>query len=167
MTPSHGWIEFRLLDTSYSWPNSTSDSSSSGWIRLKADSILWLTTSCGCYQGHKGQNSTETDVVAFCPLKKCLRTTMLWLNCYHFSMSWCFSHRILMCWFFGLGISMSWLFGFGISMSWYMCLHGLIFVFILKNEKSRKIFWIMLKNISIIQIYTTAIRYKAWINELE
>ena len=48
-TPSHGSFEFRKLDTSYSWQHPTSDSSSSGWIRLKADSILRLTTSCGWF----------------------------------------------------------------------------------------------------------------------
>ena len=43
LTPSHEWLEFRQLDTSYSWPHPTADSSSGGWIRLKADSILRLT----------------------------------------------------------------------------------------------------------------------------
>ena len=34
---------------------------------------------------------------------------------------------------------MSWLFGLGISMLWYMCLHGFVFIFIMKTEKkSRK-----------------------------
>ena len=46
-TPYHGWLEFRQLDTSYSWLHPTADLSSGGWIRLKADSILRLTTSCG------------------------------------------------------------------------------------------------------------------------
>ena len=59
--------------------------------------------------------SWNLDVVAFCPLKKCLEISMPW--------------------FFGLGISMSWVFGLGISMSWYMCLHGLVFVFIMKIEQ--------------------------------
>ena len=91
------------------------------------------------------------DVVAFHPLKKCLGITMSWLNCLRFSSSWCFRPRILMSrffglgismlsWFFGLGISMSWFSGLGISMSRYMCLHGLVFVFIVKTEKRRKIF---------------------------
>ena len=52
-------------------------------------------------------SSWNLDVVAFCPLKKRLGITMLWLICLRFSMSW----------FFGLGISMSWFFGLGISMS--------------------------------------------------
>ena len=31
--------------------------------------------------------------------------------------------------------SMSWFFGLGIPMSWYMCLHGLVFVIIVKTKK--------------------------------
>ena len=46
-TPYHGWLEFRQLDTSYSWLHPTADSSSGGWIRLKADSILRLDSSFG------------------------------------------------------------------------------------------------------------------------
>ena len=46
-TPYHGWLEFQQLDTSYSWLHPTAHSSSGGWIRLKADSILRLSTSCG------------------------------------------------------------------------------------------------------------------------
>ena len=102
--------------------------------------------------------SWNLDVVAFCSLKKRIGITMSWLICLHFSMSWCFSPRISMSWFFGLGISMSWFFGLGISMSWYMCLHGLAFVIIVKTKKSRIIMSIMLlKNISIVQIYATSI----------
>ena len=98
------------------------------------------------------------DVVAFCPLKKRLGITMLWLICLRFSMSWFFGLGISMSWLFGLGISMSWFFGLGISMSWYMCLHGLAFVIIVKTKKSRIIMSIMLlKNISIVQIYGTSI----------
>ena len=59
--------------------------------------------------------SWNLDVVAFCPLKKRLGITMSWLICLRFSMSW--------------------LFGLGISMSWYMCLHGLVFVIIVKTKK--------------------------------
>ena len=44
---SCSWLEFRWLDTSYSWLHPTADSSSGGWIWLKANSILWLTMSCG------------------------------------------------------------------------------------------------------------------------
>ena len=44
LTPSNGWLEFRQLDTSYSWLYPTADSSSGGWNWLKADSILRLTT---------------------------------------------------------------------------------------------------------------------------
>ena len=112
--------------------------------------------------------SWNLDVVAFCPLKKRLGIMMLWLICLHFSMLWCFSPRIPMSWFFGLGIlmssffdfgiSMSWFFGLGIPMSWYMCLHGLVFVIIVKTKKSRIIMSIMqLKNISFVQIYATSI----------
>ena len=118
--------------------------------------------------------SWNLDVVAFCPLKKRLGITMLWLICLRFSMSWFFGLGISMSWFFGLGISMSWLFGLGISMSWffglgismswffglgisiswYMCLHGLVFVIIVKTKKSHIIMSIMLlKNILIVQIY--------------
>ena len=115
--------------------------------------------------------SWNLDVVAFCPLKKRLGITMLWLICLRFSMfsmSWLFGLGISMSWLFGLGISMSWcfglaitmlwFFGLGISMSWYMCLHGLAFVIIVKTKKSRIIMSIMLlKNISVVQIYATSI----------
>ena len=84
--------------------------------------------------------SWNLDVVAFHPLKKCLGITMSWFNCLCFSMSWCFSPRISMSRFFGLGILLSWFFGLGTLISWYMCLHGLVFVFIVKTEKPRKIF---------------------------
>ena len=43
LTPSHHRLEFRWLDMSYNWLHPTTDSSSGGWIWLKADSILWLT----------------------------------------------------------------------------------------------------------------------------
>ena len=66
---------------------------------------------------------------------------MLWLNCLRFSMSRCFCPPR----FFGLGI----------SMSEYMCFHGLVFIFIVKAKNHAKFF--QLKNISIIQIYATAI----------
>ena len=49
LTPSYGWLELRQQDTSFSWLNSTADSSSGGWLRLKANSILRLTTSCGWF----------------------------------------------------------------------------------------------------------------------
>ena len=108
-------------------------------------------------RGHKGQNSTGTqchgflvfdlsvvvfwswnrDVVAFCPLKKRLGVTMSWLICLHFWMSWCFSPRISILWFLGLGISMSWFFGLGIQMSLYICLHGLVFVIIVKTKNCK------------------------------
>ena len=84
--------------------------------------------------------------------------TMSWLICLRFSMSCFFGLGISMSCFFGLGISMSWFFGLGISMSWYMCLHGLVFVIIVKTKKSRIIMSIMLlKNISVVQIYATSI----------
>ena len=74
------------------------------------------------------------------------------------SMSQFFCLGISMSWFFGLGISMSWFFGLGIPMSGYMCLHGIIFVVIKKTKKSRIIMPIMLlKNISIVQIYAISI----------
>ena len=42
--------------------------------------------------------------------------------------------------------------------SWYMCLHGLVFVIIVKTKKSRIIMSIMLlKNNSVVQIYTRSI----------
>ena len=40
---SHGWLVFRQPDTSCSWFCLTADSSSGGWIRVAADSILRLT----------------------------------------------------------------------------------------------------------------------------
>ena len=43
LIPFCGWLELQRLDTSYSWLHPTTDSSSTGWIRLKADSILQLT----------------------------------------------------------------------------------------------------------------------------
>ena len=49
LTPSDGWLEFQQLDTTYSWPHPTAHSCSHGWIRLKADSILRLTTSCSWF----------------------------------------------------------------------------------------------------------------------
>ena len=102
--------------------------------------------------------SWNLNAVAFYPLKKRLGITMLSLICLRFSMSWFFGLGISMSWFFGLGISMSWLFGLGISMSWYMCLHGLVFVIIVKTKKSRIIMSIMLlKNTSVVQIYATSI----------
>ena len=60
--------------------------------------------------------SWNSDVVAFCSQKKCLGITMTWLNCLRFSISWCF--------------------GLGIWMSRYMCLHGLVFLLIVKTEKT-------------------------------
>ena len=47
--PSQGWLELRQLDTSYSWLHPTANSSFGTWIRLKVDSILRLTTSCGWF----------------------------------------------------------------------------------------------------------------------
>ena len=47
LTLSHGRLEFWRLDTTYSWHHPTADSSSGGWIRLKADSILRLDSSFG------------------------------------------------------------------------------------------------------------------------
>ena len=46
---SCGWLEFRVLDTSYSWLHPTADSSFGGWIQLKFNSILWLTTMGGWF----------------------------------------------------------------------------------------------------------------------
>ena len=43
LTPSHGWLEFKRLSTSYSWLHPTADSNSGGSIRLRADSSCgWL-----------------------------------------------------------------------------------------------------------------------------
>ena len=119
-------------------------------------------------RGHKGHNSAgnrcrgflvmNLDIVAFCPLKNRLGITMSWPICLRFSLLYCFSPRTSMSRFFGLGISMSWFFSLGILMSWYMCLHGLVFVIIVKRKKSRIIMSIMLlKNISIAQMYATSI----------
>ena len=56
-----------------------------------------------------------------------------------------FSPRISMSRFSGLGISLPWFFGLGIPISRYICLHGLVFVVIVKTKKSRIIisitFW--------------------------
>ena len=43
VTPSHGWLEFRRLDTSSGWFYSAADSSSGGLVRVAVDSILRLT----------------------------------------------------------------------------------------------------------------------------
>ena len=53
LIPSCGWLEFRWMDTSYSWLHHTDDSTSSGWIRLKADSIQRLTKTCGWLEFQK------------------------------------------------------------------------------------------------------------------
>ena len=48
---SYDWVELWQLDTRYVWFHPTTDSSSSGWKRVAADCILWLTwldTSCNC-----------------------------------------------------------------------------------------------------------------------
>ena len=46
LSPSHRWLEFGRLDTSYSWLHPTTDSNSGAWIRLIADLFLRLTKSC-------------------------------------------------------------------------------------------------------------------------
>ena len=43
LTPSYCWLEFRWLDKSCGWFYPVADSSSSNWIRLKANFILRLT----------------------------------------------------------------------------------------------------------------------------
>ena len=122
----------------------------SGGIRVRIPQKLYVVVFWSWNLDVVDFQSWNPDVVTFCHLKKCLGITLSWFNCLRFSMPWCFSPRISMSWFFGLGS----------SMSWYMCLHGLVFVFIVKTEKSRKIFWIVLTNISMIQIYATVIRIK-------
>ena len=74
------------------------------------------------------------DVVAFCPLKKCLGIAMLCLICLRFSIPWCFqrwiwfySPNLDVMFFWGHGIAISWLFGLGISILWFMCFHGFVF----------------------------------------
>ena len=47
LIPSDRWLDFLRLDTNYSWLHRTADSSSGAWMRIKADSILQLTMSCG------------------------------------------------------------------------------------------------------------------------
>ena len=111
--------------------------------------------------------SWNLDVVAFRLLKKCLGITMSWLNCLCFSMSWCLSPRISVSRFFGLGISMSWFFGLEISMSWDMCLHGLVFVFIVKTEKPHKNILNYVKEYFNYPNLCNSYQYKGWISELE
>ena len=129
-------------------------------------------------RGHKDQNSTGTWCHGFLVLESwCRGSLVLESWCHGFLSSektlWnhdlvaylspfydvvVFYRRISMSWFFGLGISMLWFFGIGIPMSWYMCLHGLVFVIIVKTKISRIIMSIiLLKNISIAQIYATTI----------
>ena len=74
------------------------------------------------------------NVVAFCPLKKCLGIAMLCLICLRFSIPWRFQRQIWfyspnldVTFFWGHGIAISWLFGLGIPILWFMCLHGFIF----------------------------------------
>ena len=68
-TPSHGWLEFQRVDTRYSWLHPTADSSCSGWIRLKADSILRLTTSCGWFYSEADSSPpTGLDLWLTCTL---------------------------------------------------------------------------------------------------
>ena len=43
LIPSYDWLGFRWLDTSCGWLRPTAESSFSGWIRVAADSLLWLT----------------------------------------------------------------------------------------------------------------------------
>ena len=57
LIPSCGWIEFRQMDTSYSWLHPTDDTTSSGWIRLKAVSIQQLTKTCGWLEFQKLHSS--------------------------------------------------------------------------------------------------------------
>ena len=47
LSPSNSWLEFRWLDTSYSWLHPTNDSNSGAWTQLKADFFLRLTKSYG------------------------------------------------------------------------------------------------------------------------
>ena len=119
-------------------------------------------------RGHKGQSSAGNRCRGFLVMKSRCRgflsseksswnhDVVAYLS--PFVLLYCFSPRTSMSRFFGLGISMLWFFSLGILMSWYMCLHGLFFVIIAKRKKSRIIMSIMLlKNISIAQIYATSI----------
>ena len=141
-----------------------------GLRSIKADMTLF-------YWGYKGQNSTGTWFRGFLVLEsRCRGFLVLESRCRGFLSSektpW--NHDVVaylspfldvvvfpwisMSWVFGLGISMSWFFGLGISMPWCMCLHGLVFVIIVKTKKSHIIMSIMLlKNISVVQIYATSI----------
>ena len=101
----------------------------------------------------------------FCPLKKCHGMKMSWLNCLHLSMLWCFSSPwITVLWGFGLGILISCYFGLG-SLRCSRCVLSSSLLFSSwKQKKSRKIILIiLLKNISIIQIYL----YTVCISKLE
>ena len=97
--------------------------------------------------------SWNLNIVAFCLRKKSLVIVMSWPI---FSVSQC--HGVLdpesrSRSFLVLESRYCVLFGLGISMLWYMHLHSLLFVFIVKIDY----FNIVLKNISIIRIYATAI----------
>ena len=86
----------------------------------------------------RGFSVLESGCLGFSSFEKMPWFSMLWLSCLSFLDGWCFSTRTSMSQFFGLGFLRLCFFGLGISMSWYMCLHGLVFVFILKTEKIRQ-----------------------------
>ena len=81
--------------------------------------------------------SWKLDAVAFCPLKKKPLNHNVVAYLSPFLDVMVFSPRISMLRFSGLGISLPWFFGLGIPISRYICLHGLVFVVIVKTKKSR------------------------------
>ena len=111
--------------------------------------------------------SWNLDVVAFRPLKKCLGITMSWLNCLYFSMPWCFSPRISVPRFLVFESRCRRFLVLGFSMSWDMCLHGLVFVFIVKTEKPRKHILNYVKEYFNYPNLCNSYHYKGWISKLE
>ena len=114
-------------------------------------------------RGHKGRNSTRTRFRGFLVLEsRCRDFLVLESRCRGFLSSektpW--NHDIVayLSPFLDAVVFWSWnldvvFFGLGVPMS-YMCLHGLVFIIIMKTKKSRTLMSIMLlKNILIVQIY--------------
>ena len=68
---------------------------------------------------------------------------------------WSWNLDVVVFWSWDLDVVVFWSWNLDVV---YMCLHGLVFVIIVKTKKSRIIMSIMLlKNTSVVQIYATSI----------
>ena len=128
-------------------------------IRVRISQNLDVVAFCSWNLNVVVFQSWNSDVASFCPLKKSLRITMSWFNCLHFSMLGCFSPESWCCVFL---VWESWCRGLLVLGSWChgVCVSQQPRFFMVRTEKSRKLFGILLKNISIIQINATAISIK-------